>query len=243
MIVTRAGRLREWSQEELRLYSNLETFALGAPTWRPEPNRNISHWVLLREFNVHICPQIHLRGTRESEPIFEPPAEMSDKTPLSAIIRPRDTRRDTKLTLSPTKKNHAICFRSHKSLHYHPQGIFLKKRVCDTFYTLCDIRFCQSISKRTKENVNHYNNQSQLKIHGYFWHNDIKRVCDSFCDIMSCQKNKNKKKKKKERKKKKMSVIITWATKIYIWFTNWPSVTWDWLPTHKINIKFSQPLW
>ena len=149
----------------------------------------------VREFNVHICPQIHLRGTRESDPIFETPAEISVKAPLSALRSPRDTRRDTKLTLSPTKKNHAICFRSHKSLHYHPQGIFLKKRVCDTFYTLCDIRFCQSINKRTKENVNHCNNQSQLKIHGYFWHNDIKRVCDSFCDIMSCQKkNKNKKK-------------------------------------------------
>ena len=123
---------------------------------------------LYREFNVHICPQIHLRGTRESDPIFETPAEISVKAPLSALRSPRDTRRDTKLTLSPTKKNHAICFRSHKSLHYHPQGIFLKKRVCDTFYTLCDIRFCQSINKRTKENVNHCNNQSQLKIHGYF---------------------------------------------------------------------------
>ena len=121
-----------------------------------------------REFNVHMCPQIHLRGTRESDPIFETPAEISVKAPLSALRSPRDTRRDTKLTLSPTKKNHAICFRSHKSLHYHPQGIFLKKRVCDTFYTLCDIRFCQSINKRTKENVNHCNNQSQLKIHGYF---------------------------------------------------------------------------
>ena len=134
-----------------------------------------------------MCPQIHLRGTRKSDPIFETPAEISVKAPLSALRSPRDTRRDTKLTLSPTKKNHAICFRSHKSLHYHPQGIFLKKRVCDTFHTLCDIRFCQSINKRTKENVNHYNNQSQLKIHGYFWYNDIKRVCDSFCDIMSCQ--------------------------------------------------------
>ena len=134
-----------------------------------------------------MCPRRSLQKTRESEPLFETPAEMSVKAPLRAIIRPRDTRRDTKLTLSPTKKNHAICFRSHKSLHYHPQGIFLKKRVCDIFYTLCDIRFCQSINKRTKENVNHYNNQSQLKIHGYFWHNDIKRVCDSFCDIMSCQ--------------------------------------------------------
>ena len=157
--------------------------------------RGLVRRCMQREFNVHICPQIHLRGTRESEAIFESPAEISVKAPLSALRSPRDTRRDTKLTLSPTKKNHAICFRSHKSLHYHPQGIFLKKRVCDTFYTLCDIRFCQSINKRTKENVNHCNNQSQLKIHGYFWHNDIKRVCDSFCDIMSCQKkNKNKKK-------------------------------------------------
>ena len=152
----------------------------------------VCHW----EFNVHICPQIHLRGTRESEAIFESPAEISVKAPLSALRSPRETRRDTKLTLSPTKKNHAICFRSHKSLHYHPQGIFLKKRVCDTFYTLCDIRFCQSINKRTKENVNHCNNQSQLKIHGYFWHNDIKRVCDSFCDIMSCHKKKQKQKKR-----------------------------------------------
>ena len=75
-----------------------------------------------------------------------------------------------------------------------PRDIFEKESMWQ-FYTLCDIRFCQSINKRTKENVNHCNNQSQLKIHGYFWHNDIKRVCDSFCDIMSCQnKNKNKKK-------------------------------------------------
>jgi len=44
-----------------------------------------------------------------------------------------------------------------------------------------------------------------------FLHNDIKRVCDSFCNIMSCQKKKQK--KKKERKKKKMSIIITRATK------------------------------
>ena len=43
VVTFRAGRLREWSQGELRLYSNLETFALGAPTWRPEPNRNICH--------------------------------------------------------------------------------------------------------------------------------------------------------------------------------------------------------
>ena len=153
-----------------------------------------------REFNVHMCPQRSLQTTRESDPIFETPAEISVKAPLSALRSPRDTRRDTKLTLSPTKKNHAICFRSHKSLQYHPQGIFLEKRVCDTLYTLCDTRFRQSINKRTKENVNHYNNQSQL-------HNDIKRVCDSFCDIMSCQKNNNN--NKKERKKKKMSIIIT----------------------------------
>ena len=109
-----------------------------------------------REFNVHMCPQRSLQTTRESDPIFETPAEISVKAPLSALRSPRDTRRDTKLTLSPTKKNHAICFRSHKSLQYHPQGIFLEKRVCDTFCTLCDIRFCQSINKRTKENVNHY---------------------------------------------------------------------------------------
>ena len=29
VVVTRAGRLREWSQGELRLYSNLESFVLG----------------------------------------------------------------------------------------------------------------------------------------------------------------------------------------------------------------------
>ena len=139
-----------------------------------------------------MCPQRSLRGTRENKAFFKLPAEISVKAPLSAIIRPRDTRRDTKLTLSPTKKNHAICFRSHKSLQYHPQGIFLEKRVCDTFCTLCDIRFRQSINKRTKENVNHYNNQSQL-------HNDIKRVCDSFCDIMSCQKKQQQQKRKKEK--------------------------------------------
>ena len=87
----------------------------------------------LREFNVHMCPQIHLRGTRENNAFFNLPAEMWENAPLSALRSPRDTRRDTKLTLSLTKKNHAICFRSHKSLHYHPQGIFLKKRVCDNF--------------------------------------------------------------------------------------------------------------
>ena len=155
------------------IFADLNTRFLQAISIKPIFSKiatKICSKVLLqvREFNVHICPQIHLRGTRESDPIFETPAEISVKAPLSALRSPRDTRRDTKLTLSPTKKNHAICFRSHKSLHYHPQGIFLKKRVCDTFYTLCDIRFCQSINKRTKENVNHYNNQSQLKIHGYF---------------------------------------------------------------------------
>ena len=135
-----------------------------------------------------MCPQRSLQTTRESDPIFETPAEISVKAPLSALRSPRKTRRDTKLTLFPTKNNHAICFRSHKSLYYYPQGIFLERRVCDTFYTLCDIRSCQSINKRTKENTNHYcNSQSQLKIHGHFWHNDINRVCDSFCDIMSCQ--------------------------------------------------------
>ena len=53
--------------------------------------------------------------------------------PRITLKSPLNTRRDTKHILSRTKKNHAICFTSHKSLHYHPQGIFLKKRVCDTF--------------------------------------------------------------------------------------------------------------
>ena len=82
----------------------------------------------LREFNVHMCPQIHLRGTRESEAIFESPAEISVKAPLSAIIRPRDTRRDTKLTLSPTKKKSRNLFQvTQVSPLPPPRDIFEKE--------------------------------------------------------------------------------------------------------------------
>ena len=134
----------------------------------------------LREFNVHMCPQIHLRGTRENNAFFNLPAEMWENAPLlkRSEVPARHAKGHETYPLPHQKKSRNLFQVTQVSPLPPPRDIFEKESMWQ-FYTLCDIRFCQSINKRTKENVNHYNNQSQLKIHGYFWHNAMTRVCDS----------------------------------------------------------------